>query len=84
MSGHRETQPGGMSRYRQLRLTATHELGGSFSVSLYAKPLNHEWHEQQCMLRTRVEYDQRALVSTEDVIAALIHILREQLLPGVD
>lgn len=80
--GQRETV-GGMSRYRQLRLTATHEVGGSFSVSVYAKPLNHEWHEQQCILRTRVEYDQRALLSVEDVLGALIHILREQLLPGV-
>lgn len=78
-SAHRQAQ----SRYRQLRLTATHEISGRFSVSVYAKPLNAAWSEQQCLLRTSVEYDQRELQSTEDVLAALIHVLREQLLPGI-
>lgn len=74
----------GSSRYRQLRVTATHEISGRFSYSVYAKPLNKEWHEQQCMARGSVDGTLLQLQSTEDVIAALITILEGYLLPGVD
>nr|CRY96739.1 hypothetical protein [uncultured prokaryote] len=74
----------GSSRYRQLRVTATHELNGRFSYSVYAKPLNKEWHEQQCMARGSVDGTLLGLQHTEDVIAALIVILEGYLLPGID
>lgn len=74
----------GTSQYRQLRVTATHEIGGRFSYSVYAKPLNKEWHEQQCLARGSCDGTLMGLQSTEDVIMALITILEEYLLPGVD
>lgn len=76
--------PIGMSRYRQLRLTATHEMSGRFSYSVYAKPLNKEWHEHQCLARGAVDGTLLPLNSTEDVIAALIEILESYMLPGID
>lgn len=72
------------SRYRQLRITATHEVSGRFSYSVYAKPLNKEWHEHQCMARGSTDGTTLHLHSTEDVIAALITILEGYLLPGLD
>lgn len=74
----------GSSRYRQLRITATHEISGRFSYSVYAKPLNKEWHEQQCMARGSIDGTLLQLQSTEDVVAALITILEGYMLPGVD
>lgn len=74
----------GSSQYRQLRFTATHELNGRFSYSVYAKPLNKEWHEQQCLARGAIDGTLLPLNSTEDVIAALICVLEGYLLPGVD
>lgn len=74
----------GSSQYRQLRLTATHELNGRFSYSIYAKALNKEWNEHQCLARGVVEGTLRPLATTEDVISALIVILEEYLLPGID
>lgn len=74
----------GTSRYRQLRLTATHEINGTFSYSVYAKPLNKEWHEQQCLARGRCDGTMLGLHATEDVLSALITILEGYLLPGVD
>lgn len=73
-----------MSNYRQLRITATHEISGRFSYSVYAKPLNKEWHEHQCLARGAVDGTLLPLLSTEDVIAALITILEGYLLPGID
>lgn len=79
MSNHR---PGiGSSRYRQLRLTATHETNGRLSVTLYAKPLNKEWNEQQCLMRWSDPGFPSPLNSTEDVIIALVAVLEEHLLP---
>lgn len=72
------------SNYRQLRVTATHEIDGRFSYSVYAKPLNKEWHEHQCMARGSVDGTLIGLNSTEDVIAALICVLEGYLLPGLD
>lgn len=72
------------SRYRQLRITATHEISGRFSYSVYAKGLNQEWHEHQCLARGAVDGTLTPLESTEDVIAALLVILEEYMLPGID
>lgn len=72
----------GTSRYRQLRITATHELSGRFSVSVYAKGLNQEWHERQCMYRGVAEGTLRPLNTTEDVLAALVAVLEQQMLPS--
>lgn len=69
------------SRYRQLRLTVTHEINGRFSVSLYGKALNKEWHEHQCLARYSVEGTPLPLNSTEDVLMALLTVLEEHLLP---
>lgn len=74
----------GSSRYRQLRITATHEISGRFSYAVYAKPLNKEWHEHQCMARGSCDGTLLGLRSTEDVIAALIEVLESYLLPGID
>lgn len=70
----------GSSRYRQLRLTATHETNGRFSVSLYAKPLNKEWNEHACLLRYSNEGTPYPLGSTEDVLLALLVIIEEHLI----
>lgn len=79
MTNHR---PGiGSSRYRQLRLTATHETNGRLSVSVYAKALNKEWHEQQCLARFSMDGPTVPLVTTEDVYSALLWILEEVMLP---
>lgn len=76
--------PVARSRYRQMRLTATQETSGRFSYAIYAKGLNQEWHEHQCLLRGSLEHTPLPLLSTEDVVAILIDLLREQLLPGID
>ena len=75
-------QPIAMSRYRQFRLTATQERSGVLSYSIYAKPLNARWDEHQVIVRDSVDVGFIPLLSTEDVVHALIAILREQLLPG--
>lgn len=69
------------SRYRQVRLTFTQETTGRLSYSVYAKGLNMDWTEKQCLVRDQVHLD-APLMTTEDVCHALIVILREQLLPG--
>lgn len=71
----------GASRYRQVRLTFTEERSGRASYSIYAKGLNQAWDEHQVIVRDSVILN-HPLLSTEDVIHALIGILREQLLPG--
>jgi hypothetical protein len=79
MSNHR---PGiGSSRYRQFRLTATHETSGRFSVSVYGKALNKEWHEQQCLARFATDVHPDPLNSTEDVLAAIMAIIETTMLP---
>lgn len=73
------------SQYRQLRLTATHETNGRFSVSLYAKPLNADWKEHQCLMRFSNDGVPSPLETTEDVMLALMVILEECMLPrGTD
>lgn len=71
------------SRYRQVRLTFTEELSGRVSYSIYAKGLNQEWNQHQCLVRDSVVLD-APLRSTEDVLAALLIILNEQMLPYDD
>lgn len=71
-----------LSRYRQLRVTATHETSGRFSVRLYAKPLNAAWTESHLVWQG-ASVSCGPILSTEDAIAAAIDILREQLLPGL-
>lgn len=79
MSNHR---PGiGSSRYRQLRLTVTHETNGRFSVSVYGKALNQEWHERHCLSRFAVDGITAPLNSTEDVLAALLWVIEDNMLP---
>lgn len=74
--------PIGKSRYRQLRLTATHELNGRFSVSLYGKGLNQEWTEHSCLARFVDPGVKGPLNSTEDVVMALLVILESFVLPA--
>lgn len=71
------------SNYRQLRVTATLEYGGRLSYSVYAKPLNAAWSEQRCIVRDHLRWAD-PIVTPEDCILALIEVLREQLLPGID
>lgn len=71
------------SRYRQVRLTLTQEISGRVSYSIYAKGLNEAWNEHQVLVRDSLQHDP-ILLSSEDVYACLIAVLREQLLPGID
>lgn len=72
------------SRYRQIRLTATQEALGSFSVSVYAKGLNQAWNEHTCLWRVRVDMDPRSLQTTDQVLQAVLDLLYAQTLPGLD
>lgn len=74
-------QPAARSQYRQLRLTATQELNGRFSYSVYAKPLNAQWNEHTCLLRAHIDIPDFPLHTTEDVVVALVAILEGQFLP---
>lgn len=81
--GTNGSSPVALSRYRQLRVTLTQEASGRVSYSVYAKRLNADWREQDCLLRDSLDAPPRPLLSTEDVVALLIDVLREQMLPGV-
>lgn len=72
------------SRYRQVRLTFTQERSGRLSYSIYAKGLNEAWDEPKCLVRDSVAPPVFPLLTTEDVVAYLLVILREQVLPGID
>lgn len=72
-----------MSRYRQVRITATLEAAGTLSYRVYAKPLNAAWDERACILSGAVQ-GVSPLMSPDDVYRALIEVLREQQLPGID
>lgn len=72
----------GSSRYRQLRVTATHELNGTLSFRVYAKALNDGWKEQHCIATGRRVHT-LPILTTEDAVAALIDLLREEMLPGI-
>lgn len=69
------------SRYRQLRLTVTHESSGRLSYSLYAKGLNASWNEHQCLLRETIAGTRRPLETTEDALQAILLILEDLVLP---
>lgn len=73
-----------LSRYRQIRVTLTQEVSGRVSYSVYAKPLNAAWQEQHCMVRHAMDHPPTPLMTTEDVIALLIDLLKQELLPGID
>lgn len=77
-----KSQRAASSRYRQVRLTFTQELSGRLSYAIYAKGLNQEWHEHQCLVRDSVDTPPWPLLTTEDVVRCLIVVLNEQLLPG--
>lgn len=70
------------SHYRQLRLTATHELSGDLSYRLFAKGLNDAWTERHLLVQDRMRW-REPILSTEDAISASIALLKEQLLPGI-
>lgn len=71
-----------MSRYRQVRITATLERGGTLSYRVYAKPLNAAWDERACILSGALRGID-PLMSPDDVYAALVQVLLEQTLPGI-
>lgn len=68
------------SNYRQLRLTITHETNGRLSYSVYAKRLEAQWHEHQCLARGSAPGTVVGLQSTEDVVSAIIAVLEEHYL----
>nr|CRY96607.1 hypothetical protein [uncultured prokaryote] len=70
------------SNYRQLRVTLTHELNGTASYRVYAKRLNDGWKEQHCIASGSVVHRQ-PVTSTEDAVALLIDLLRQEMLPGI-
>lgn len=70
------------NRYRQLRVTITHELSGRASYRVYAKGLNDTWKEHHCIAMGRSD-SFAPILSTEDAIAALIDLLKKEMLPGV-
>ena len=74
--------PKARSLYRQVRITATQSIDGSFAYSIYAKGLESSWDQHHLLVRDRVAAPPHPLATTEDVVHALILILREQLLPG--
>jgi hypothetical protein len=71
------------SQYRQVRLTFTQEVTGKTSYALYAKGLNQAWNEHQCLLRSYTVVP-GPLLTLEDVIAAVVSILEEQMMPRGD
>ena len=75
-------QPKARSLYRQVRLTATQSIDGSFAYSIYAKGLESSWDEHHLLVRDRLVTPPHPLATTDDVVHALIEILREQVLPG--
>lgn len=71
-----------VSRYRQLRLTATHETSGRLSFRVHAKPLNAAWNEHSLILQG-ASFSCGPLMTIEDVCHALIGLLEEEMLPGI-
>lgn len=71
------------SRYRNIRVNITQETSGRLSYSVYAKPLNRDWREPDCIVRDAM-YFERPVVTPEDAIIAAIEVLKQQLLPGIE
>lgn len=73
--------------FRQIRITATHELPtnrspwGRFSVSVAAKPLNAEWTERHVIFRRGTWAPTVPLETQEDVVRAVVDLLQELFLP---
>lgn len=70
------------SLYRQYRLTATQEVGGRVSYSVYGKRLEDPWSEHSLLLRASIGLPPSPITSTEDVVRLLIEVLKDQVLPG--
>lgn len=79
--------PAASGNFRQIRITATHELPtsnapwGRFSVSIYAKPLNVPWTEQHAVMRRAVWAPQMRLETPEEVCLAVTSLLEELYIP---
>ena len=69
------------SRYRQFKLTATQETSGAVSYRVYAKPLHAAWDEHQLLATGSVQSTAEPIRHTEDVVALLLDLLSELLLP---
>lgn len=82
--GIKNSSPVALSRYRQMRLTATQEYSGRVSYRLMAKGLDDAWSEHTVLVQDSLGHPLKPLLSTEDVVALMIEVLREQLLPGID
>lgn len=82
MEGHNHMPGIAQSRYRQLRLTITHETNGRLSYRLLAKGLNEGWSEHHVIDVGSVQHT-LPILSTEDAIVVVIDMLRGRLLPGI-
>lgn len=71
------------SRYRQVKVTFTHEVSGRLSYRVHAKALNAAWNEQTLIANGSAEGTKLPLNTTEDALSALIYLIEDQLLPGV-
>jgi hypothetical protein len=71
------------SRYRQVRVTFTHEASGRASYSIYAKGLQQAWDEHTCLVRGSLPGVPH-LLTTEDVLRTLIAILEDLSLSSSD
>ena len=69
------------SRYRQFKLTATQETSGALSYRVHAKPLNAAWDEHQLLATGSIQSTSEPIECTEDVIALLLDLLSDLLLP---
>lgn len=81
--GVSNSSPVALSRYRQLRVTVTQEANGNCSFSVYGKRLNADWRQTDCLVRGVYMTPPRPLLSTEDVVALMVDLLREEMLPGI-
>lgn len=82
------SRPDRSGNFRQIRLTATHELPsgkfrneGRFSWSVCAKPLNEEWKQLHVVDRGASWAPSVPLETYEDVVLALVEILEGLLVP---
>lgn len=71
------------SRYRQVKVTFTHEVNGRLSYRVHAKALNAAWSEQTVIATGSCDGTTLPLNSTEDALSALVYLLEDQLLPSI-
>lgn len=80
---HLNHKPGiALSRYRQLKVSLTHETSGQISYRVHAKGLTDSWSEHTLIAQGRAD-EVLPINSTEDAINVLIDLLKENLLPGI-